>query len=78
MENRTRATNSKSLNYLFPGGLGRGEGRQRIVSPDERVDEYKEDKVQDFFLYCTRFVRVVHLRFYDWSEERQNVPCRPL
>ena len=51
-----RAANSKSLNYLFPGGLGRGEGRQRIVSPDKRVDEYKEIKSE------TCSYSVFHLR----------------
>ena len=54
--NRLRAANSKSLNYLFPGGLGRGEGRQRIVSPDERVDEYKEIESK------TSSYSVLHLR----------------
>ena len=78
MENRLRAVNSKWLNYLFPGGLGRGEGRQRIVSPDERVDEYKENKVLDFSLYCTRFVRVVHLSFCEQSDDMKSIPCRPL
>ena len=62
------------LYYLFPGGLGRGEGRQRIVSPDERVDEYMENRVSDSYLYCTLFMTIVHPLFYEQSEERESVP----
>ena len=56
MGNRPRAVNSKWLNYLFPGGLGRGEGRQRIVSPDERLMNTKktESKVCTFIVLDLR------------------------
>lgn len=78
MVNRLRAANSKSLNYLFPGGLGRGEGRQRIVSPDERVDEYKEIESK------TSSYSVLHLRglstlvFANKGLSVKSIPDTPL